>query len=772
VRVGAGAAVRGVVRRLSWVDAVVVVALGAWWFFGPVLYDDGWVLATVSNFRKSGAFSNYYDIFDAQYPLGFVQFLSHFGSSRVSTSLVWMRFPVLILGVATWTLLRSYLARLRPEPGLVSRVVLACVFLAFWFAWLSTLRPEPMVALLAVAVLVAVQRFSHTAALGSLAVAVLAATVAVTIHPEGVIAVAPLLVVAPTLWRWTRERGRLGVISLVAVVLIAAAALLLLVTADTDLSLWRQNQHLFSANGGNARTWRDELFRYELLLDTKTIWGPVVRRASVLFGLVAVVLFVSRPARRRDVAFDLPVLSLTAGVVLMALTPSKWPWQLGALGGFAALSVATELGRLGLEPVGSESRARRSLLVVGLTVVGSAIAWRGGDFFGDFSVLDVDFGRGGSGFLGIDLSSPVPWLLAAAGALVVCVVVAAFRRRLTVRAVVDQWLAVSGMWAVPIAVGVVVATTFGLFVTDAFASSPGWSLPRQNYDDLTGRTCGLADDIDVADPTTGALLDPDPLPAEATETADTTGLPDTVAGARLDFSPDGSPAPPPGVDLDPRWGSRITGDQDTGVFFSPWFAVGPGATTDRVDRPGLALFTAGKPASAGNVLLVQFGRRDGPAIHPLAVQRIAAPDSDTTWQPSALDPPARADRLRVIAVDAAPDGWLAFSTPRGVGYQPLAAVLTRPHTTALIGPAVRFYFPCATNPAIQHGVAQAPDYLVAGVTDRGAGLWPQSPTADVVDLYPSRRLLTRTTNGTNVEGLDIDHIAKHPAPGEPTPFEG
>src|SRR5205814_4955724 len=112
VRVGAGAAVRGVVRRLSWLDAVVVVALGAWWFFGPVLYDDGWVLATVSTFRKSGAFSNYYDIFDAQYPLGFVQFVFHFGSSRVSTSLVWVRFPVLILGVATWTLLRSYLARL------------------------------------------------------------------------------------------------------------------------------------------------------------------------------------------------------------------------------------------------------------------------------------------------------------------------------------------------------------------------------------------------------------------------------------------------------------------------------------------------------------------------------------------------------------------------------------------------------------------------------------------------------------------------------------
>jgi Mycobacterial cell wall arabinan synthesis protein/EmbC C-terminal domain len=769
VRVGAGAAVRGVVRRLSWVDAVVVVALGAWWFFGPVLYDDGWWLSVVLNYPKSGAFSNYYEIFDAQYPLGFAHFLLQFGSARVSTSLLWMRLPVLVMGVATWGLLRAYLARLRGLNGVAARFALASMFLVFWFAWLSTLRPEPLVALLSVVVLVAVQLFYRTAALGALAVAALAAIVAVTIHPAGVIAVAPLLVAAPTLWRWTRERGPVAVLTLVSLGLIAAAVLFLLVTADTDLTLWRQNQHLFATQQHLdprvahpvTLSWRDELLRYQLLFQPG-LYSPVVRRASVLFGLVAVVLFVSRSARRRGGAFDLPVLSLMAGVVLMALTPSKWPWQLGALGGFAALAVATELGCLGLGRVGSESRNRRSVFVLGLVVLGSAIAWRGGAFFGDLSVLEVDFGRGGSGFLGIDLSSPVPWLLAAAGVLVVCVVVAAFRGRLSVRSALDQWLAVSGMWAVPVAVGVVVAATLGLFVADAFASSPGWSLPRQNYDNLTGQTCGLADDVGVADPTTVAPLEVDPTPAE---TAPTNTLPDATGGARVDFTAEGSPLPPPGVDLDTRWGSRLTGDHDSGVFFSPWFVTGSDATTDRIDRPGLALFTAGKPASAGNVLLVQFGRRDGPAILPLSVQRVAAPDSDTTWQPSALDPPARADRLRVIAVDAAPDGWLAFSTPRLVRYQPLAAVLTRPHTTALIGPAVRFYFPCATIPAIQHGVAHAPDY------DIGIFVTPQSPMAGISDLYPSRRLLTRTTNGTNVEDLDIDHIAKHPAPGEPTPFD-
>ena len=758
-----------VVRALAWVDAVVVIALGAWWFFGPVLYDDGWVLATVVNFTKSGAFSNYYDIFDGQYPLGFLNFLFHFGSSRISTSLLWMRLPVLVMGLGTWALLRVYFARLRDAAGGAARIALAAMFLLCWFAWLSTLRPEPMVALLSVVVLLAVQRFFQTAALGALAVAVFAATVAVTIHPEGVVTIAPLLVAVPAVWRWTHERGAVGVVTLVALALVAVAALLLLVMADTDLAQWRHNQEIFAGNNLNALSWRDELFRYELLLRANTFWGPVVRRASAVFAVVAVALFVTRPARRREAAFDLPVMSLMVGVLLMALTPSKWTWQFGALAGFASLAVATELCRLGLEPVGSESRNRRSLVVLGVTVVASAIAWRGGAVFGDFAVVDIDFGRGGSGFLGVDLSSPVPWLVLGVGALAVCAVVAARRRRLAVRPVVDAWLAYTGVWAVPVAVGAVAVATLGLFVSDAFAQSPGWSLPRQQYDALTGDTCGMADDIGVADPTRGTPLEPDPLPAAT----GIRSIPEAARGTSVDFTADGSPAPPAGVDLETRWGSRITGDDDTGVFASPWAKVGFDTSSQRSDGPGLVLYTAGKPHSAGNSLFVQFGRRDGRAIHPVGLERIDAPDSDVVWQPSALDLPPHADRVRVIAVDAASKfgGWLAFSAPRRVRFRALDSVLTRPGVTALVGPAVRFYFPCATNPTIEQGVAHAPDYIVTGEDDRGAGTWAQSPTAEMRDLYRSQTLIARTTNGTALNGLHIDQIVKRAALGDPTKFD-
>jgi arabinosyltransferase C len=771
VRLGATvAAARRVARSLLWLDAVVVFALGAWWFFGPVIYDDGWYLSTVLNFRTSGSFSNYY-IYDAQFPLGFLHELFHFVASRVSTSLLWMRFPVLLMGVAMWALLRWYLERLRGDPrvGMASRVGLASAFLLSWFAWLSTLRPEPMVALLSVVVLVSILRFSHTGALGHLTVGVLAATISVTLHPAGVIAVAPLLVAVPTLWRWAQQRGSVGFITLVALGLVAAAVLVQLVMADTDLEKWRQSRDLFTTSEVNRLSWRDELQRYQLLFEPG-LYTTVVRRGSVVFPAVAVVVFVTRPVRRRDAGFDLPVMSLVVGAVLMAFTPSKWPLQLGALGGFAALAVATELRRLGLETAGTKSRNRRSVLVLGATVVASVIAWRGGADFGPLTVLEVEFGRGGSQFLGVDLSSPWPWLLLAAVALIACAVVAALRRRLTARAAVDRWLALSGIWAVPAAVGVMLAATLSLFVADAIARSPGWSLPRQNSDDLTGHTCGMADDIGVADPTTGTPLEPDPLPVESAESAT---LPDATRGSGLEFTADGSPQPQPGFDLGMRWGSRITGDQDAGVFFSPWFVTGPDAATKRIDQPGLALFTAGRPSSDGNLIFVQFGRRDGQAIHHLGIERVAAPDSDITWRSSALEPPRHTSRLRLIAVDTdrSAGGWLAFSAPRRVRYTPLGTVLARPHTTTLIGPEFRLYFPCATNPPIIRGVTRPPDYNFSGPAGV-AGLGPLSPLAGTSDLYMSQHLPTRTANRTSIRDFFvIEHIVKRPAPGTLTPFD-
>jgi hypothetical protein len=335
--------------------------------------------------------------------------------------------------------------------------------------------------------------------------------------------------------------------------------------------------------------------------------------------------------------------------------------------------------------------------------------------------------------------------------------------------VMDRWLTVSGIWAVPVVVGVVLAGTLGLFVSDAIARGPAWSLPRQNYDELTGHTCGMADDIGVADPTASAPLEPDPVLAD---TADSTTLPDATRGSRLDGTAEGTPQPPPGVDLGTRWGSRIAGGQDTGMFFSPWFVTRPGDTTRRIDRPGLALFTAGRPSSSGNRLFVQSGRRDGQAVHPLGIERVTGPDSGT-WQASALEPPRGTSRIRIIAVDAdpSPDGWLAFSAPRRVRYQPLGAILGQPRVTTLMGPEFRLYFPCATNPPIIGGVTRPPDYdFVAPAGPEGLG--PLSPMAGTFDLYRLQPLLIRTSGILAIHHFfTIERIVKQPGPGTLTPLD-
>ncbi len=759
---------RSLTHHLAWIDAVVVGGLLVWWIFGPVLYDDGWVLATVLKFSRNGTFSNYYDVLDAQYPLGFVQFMFHFATSRLSTSLLWMRFPILVIGGATWALLRTYLTRLGVVRDRVSRAALASMFLLFWFAWLSTLRPEPMIVLLSAITIVAVQRFYRSATLGALVIAVLAATVAVSIHPEGVVVIAPLLVATPAVWRWLRARPHIHAVALVVLGLTAAAGLVLLVTADSDLTLWRENRHIFAGNHFNALSWRDEFYRYQLLFDNNNIWGPVVRRATVVFAPLAVVLFVTRSFRRREPAYNLPILSLVVAGFLMALTPSKWPWQLGSLGAFAALAVATEVALLGREPVGSASRKWRSAVVLAAALGASVAAWRGGAFFGDFAIVGTHFGRGGSGFLGVDLGSPVPWLVLAGIGVVVAFATMARRSRHAARAALDRFLASSGVWAVPIAVGIVVVATLALFVSDAVRQGSAWSLPRQEYADLVGRTCGIADYVGVADAAAGA-----PLTMQTrTPARVNASVPGVGPLPPLEFTAAASPPPPSGVDLGATWGSATTGDGAIGTFSSPWFTVEPDATRTAIDQPGLAIFTAGM-FTRGNRLYAQFGRADSGGIEPLGMERVHARDSGSSWEPSALAPPHGTDSVRVIAVDATSvtGGWLAFSAPRHVTYHPLDHVLTQHAARALVGPAVRFYFPCAVEPVIDGGVAQVPDYTVAGRTDRGVGLWPQSPTANLLDFYSVRPLLVRGAPGTNVDGLEVDRIVTRPSAGLLAPFQ-
>ena len=195
-------------------DVVVVATLGFWWLAGPWFFDDGWLMATVRAHRVSGSFNNYFDTFAAQMPLGFAHhmLLSPFAKTD-APFLVWRAVP-LAACVATWFLLRVIHATVAGHEGpRRGTVALAGAFTIFAIAWLMTLRPEPIVALLSAVVGVALLDHVRTRSSLSLAAAVIAAAVASTLHPSGLVACAPLVIALPSLAR-TARRSMAGTASI------------------------------------------------------------------------------------------------------------------------------------------------------------------------------------------------------------------------------------------------------------------------------------------------------------------------------------------------------------------------------------------------------------------------------------------------------------------------------------------------------------------------------------------------------------------------------
>ena len=241
---------RSFASAISWIDLTVLGALGLWWVIGPNIFDDAWFMAIVENRRASGTFSSYFEVFNAAAPLGFAHQITLSLVAGVSDSFLWMRLPSLVFGIASWGVCRSYLGQVRSAGrGRATGICLATaavVFLTGWFSWNMTVRPEPMVAFLAVLALAAMSRFWVAGSVWGLTMASLGATLALSIHPAGLVAVAPMLVAAPALVRWLRSRGADAWLTLGSLSLISIAVFVLLAFADSDVGLWRSAYGLLS----------------------------------------------------------------------------------------------------------------------------------------------------------------------------------------------------------------------------------------------------------------------------------------------------------------------------------------------------------------------------------------------------------------------------------------------------------------------------------------------------------------------------------------------
>ena len=180
-----------------------------WWLLAPLQVDDGWVRGRQVNSLVSGGFSNYYDDYGANLPLAtWYEWIQHFVITGTDSLGVHRLFSSVFV-VATWFGARWCLVELtgrRPSRSDAAWWVAAAVFGIGATAFGMTLRPEPAIALMAVAVLACCIRYLRAAAAGPLVVAMLLVGLALTIHPAGAVALAPLFVCLPRVIGDARRR--------------------------------------------------------------------------------------------------------------------------------------------------------------------------------------------------------------------------------------------------------------------------------------------------------------------------------------------------------------------------------------------------------------------------------------------------------------------------------------------------------------------------------------------------------------------------------------
>lgn len=362
-------------------DIGVIGTLALWHVIGPLSSDDGYNLTIARIAGDAGYLTNYYRYFGAAeapfdwYPAVLAQLTS------VSTAGVWLRLPATLAGIGCWLLVsRWMLRRLGPaRAGLAANRVAVwtagAVFLAAWLPFNNGLRPEPLIAFGTVATWVLVEQAIATRRLTPAALAVITASLTATLAPQGLIAVAALLVGGRGIARIVARRRPLdGLAAPIAVLAAALSVIVLVVFRNQTLATVAESARIKYVVGPTI-SWYQELLRY-YFLTVETVDGSMTRRFAVLimlFCLFAMLAVLLRRGRLLGLARG-PVwrlLGTTAiGLLLLTFTPTKWAVQFGGFAGLAgALGAVTAFS---FARVGLHSRRNLSLYVTALLFL---LAW-------------------------------------------------------------------------------------------------------------------------------------------------------------------------------------------------------------------------------------------------------------------------------------------------------------------------------------------------------------------------------------------------------------
>src|SRR6185312_1679902 len=252
----------------------------------------------------------------------------------------------------------------------------AAVFVAAWLPFNNGLRPEPIIVFGTLATWMLVENAIATRRVAPAAVAVVVAMLAATVAPQGLIAVAPLLVGARAIARIiARRRAVDGLLAPIATLLASLTLILVVVFRSQTLATVAESARI-KYKVGPTIAWDQDFLRYYFLTVEDSVDSSLTRRFAVLvmllclFGMLAVLLRRGGvPGMAKGPVWRL-IGTTAVGLLLLTFTPTKWAVQFGAFAGLAgALGAVTAFvfARVGLH-------TRRNLAVY-VTALLFILAW-------------------------------------------------------------------------------------------------------------------------------------------------------------------------------------------------------------------------------------------------------------------------------------------------------------------------------------------------------------------------------------------------------------
>ncbi|MGH3873673.1 MAG: arabinosyltransferase domain-containing protein [Pseudonocardiaceae bacterium] len=693
--------------RLRVADAVLLAVSSVWVLLAPTNFDDPWYLLMARGAGSSGSVGNAIYMFNAtENPFVASQYVLQAWGALGGWGLVWMRCVPLGYGLLTWVLLRLLLAAHGRELG-TSRAVWALLVahLLWWLPYGMTLRPEPLIVLLAAATLLLAELARTRRSIGALGAATATAALAVAVSPSGLVAVAALVVALPWLWSWLRAQDTPARVAAVLVLAAATTSLVLVGFADATLGDFLESTAVHQRYY-QTFSWYQEFLHYQTVLGLKdsSQWA---RRAPVVLTLaVLVVIVVRRVAGRRT--GDNPVLLRSAAcsalaLALLAPTPTKWVNHFGAAAAAPTVLLAAALLGHGCgSPLRACTRRGIGAIVAAAVLVGAVSLsfagpnlWRPysdrGQPFGDHltAALDRTDLAGLRPTLGpVQLANPILWAAVALAA--ACWVWWRRHRGRDSALAPDHAVLLVGSTTI-------VVLTLAVFTWAPLRQYPGWSVALSAAHGVTGDPCVLARHAQV-------------LVETAAQPVPTAG-PAVATGAFA--AAVGRPPPVPGTLV---WHEAGHGGPEPGMLVTPWFAL-PGSGSA---AGGTHLLIPLLGARSTQWMTLQYATAAGPA--PAVAGSVGLPVDPTVaktqWQQATVELTrlgrVRPSSVRLVIVDllASAGSRFAVGQPRLAGWRPLATLIAG--RSVYVDQVSATVLPCADQVVVEHGIARAPQVLVLG----------------------------------------------------------